>query len=103
MAANDTLAPPDSELHFVAGVLTKVYRFKRGQSAPQHQHDHDHLSMVASGFVAVSIEGEDSRDLGPGDTIVIRAGKEHWVHARTDATWCCIWNADHYPLPDEVT
>lgn len=103
MAANDTHAPPESDLHLVAGVLTKVYRFKRGQRAPQHAHAHEHLSMVCQGFVELSVEGEDSRELGPGQCVTIAAGKEHWVHAHTDATWCCIWNADHYPLPDEVT
>lgn len=84
----------ETDLLLVAGVICKVFHFKRGESAPQHVHDHDHMSVVASGFVAVYVDGVRT-DHGPGSVLKIEAGKEHRVHAHTDATWLCIWNEDH--------
>lgn len=101
-ASNDHQTVDADDLHLVAGILAKAFHFRQGQRAPQHSHAHDHISVVARGFVELTVDGVSSEH-GPGSVIHIAAGKEHWVRALTQATWLCIWNADHYPLPDEVT
>lgn len=79
---------------FCGGVYVKKCHFERGESGPQHRHSFDHLSVVASGFFRVSCEGGTTADLGPGDTLEIRAETAHTVHALTPGTWLCVHRTD---------
>lgn len=89
------MSTPEPEIShfFCGGVYAKRLRFKRGTYGDQHAHLHDHLSVVASGFCRVEVDGE-SKDYGPGECVEIAAGKVHRVRALTDATWLCIWRDD---------
>lgn len=84
----------ETEIELTDGIYVKKSQFKRGEHAQQHRHTFAHVSAVASGFFCVTAEGEDSRELGPGDTLVMPAGVAHGVLARTDGTWLCIHRTD---------
>lgn len=91
---------PEISFIWCGGIACKRLRFKRGSYAPQHAHIHDHLSVVASGFCRVEVDGV-STDYGPGDCIEVAAGKVHGVRALTDATWLCLHASDETD-PDKI-
>ena len=79
--------------HFIGGVYAKSIEFKRGDWAQQHAHTHEHMSVVASGFCTVTIDGYRF-SYGPGSVLKIPAGVAHMVYANTDAVWLCIHATD---------
>lgn len=79
--------------HFGGGVYSKETRIPAGLSLVQHRHEFDHLSILASGRVRVSIDGEASEVQGPA-CLVIKAGAAHEVVSITDAVWYCIHATD---------
>ena len=48
---------------------------------PSHQHPHEQISIVLSGRVAFTI-GDETREVGPGDVVVIPGGVTHNVKTR---------------------
>lgn len=83
----------DIEHHFCGGVYAKSIHFKRGDWTQQHAHNFEHMSIVASGFCTVTIDGV-RRQYGPGSVIKVPAGIAHLVYANTDAHWLCIHATD---------
>jgi quercetin dioxygenase-like cupin family protein len=77
------------EHHFGGGVYAKETHIPAGLALTQHRHQFDHLSILASGRVRVSVDGEAREVQGPA-CIVIQAGKAHEVVAITDAVWYCV-------------
>lgn len=79
--------------HFSSGVYAKETFIPAGTMLYQHVHSFDHLSVLASGTVLVSDDGETKEVTGPC-CLTIRAGVEHSVTAITDAVWYCIHATD---------
>lgn len=67
----------------------KKTQIPAGVRLTQHQHSFAHLSIVAGGRVTLEVDGQVSEH-GPGDCLLIPAGKAHSVVALTDATWFCL-------------
>jgi cupin 2 domain-containing protein len=69
-----------------------------GQSTPADQpyhQEHDEWVLLVIGSAGLWIEGEGERDLGPGDHVLIPAGRPHRV------TWTAqggptVWLAVHF-------
>jgi cupin 2 domain-containing protein len=69
-----------------------------GQFAPPdkpHRQGHDEWVLLLSGSAGLRIDGEGERNLRPGDHVLIRAHRAHWV------TWTAkdkptIWLAVHF-------
>lgn len=61
---------------------------KKGQKVERHFHDGYEFVVVISGKVRVYTEGV-ARDLGPGDTVITKAGNEHsWMALeKTTSIW----------------
>jgi unsaturated pyranuronate lyase len=50
---------------------------------PEHSHDHEQLGMCLRGSLAFRV-GDESRDLGPGETWCIASNVPHEVHVGAD-------------------
>ena len=87
----------DTELgisfYFGGGVCARGANIKAGQAVVQHKHKFDHLSILASGTVAVTVDGHTEQITGPA-CLTIAAGKHHGVKALTDAVWFCLHATD---------
>lgn len=110
----DEEQPPDVEIHIVDGIFIKQIFIKRkGAYMPQHSHVYDHMSMVATGSVEVTIEGELLGIYRAPTGILIRANKKHLFRTlEPDTTIYCIHNikdaegmeiAEEHNFPTEVT
>lgn len=75
--------------HFGGGVYAKETEIPAGHIAKKHVHSHDHLSILGSGSVMVTVDGESRRVDGPA-CILIEAGKVHSVESLTDVVWFCV-------------
>jgi quercetin dioxygenase-like cupin family protein len=49
-----------------------------GVTVPMHSHPHDQMTLVLSGRLDFTL-GEETREIGPGDTVVIPGGMPHGV------------------------
>jgi beta-alanine degradation protein BauB len=58
------------------GSLTK---FPAGLTEPLHTHSHDLRLVVVAGPMAFSIDGTETKDLGPGSFVNIPAGVKHFA------------------------
>jgi quercetin dioxygenase-like cupin family protein len=74
--------------HFSARECAVEARIPAGISLPQHAHDHDHLSILASGTVDLTVDGQTKRFTGPA-VLHVRANAVHLVAAITDTFWVC--------------
>lgn len=79
--------------HFGAGVYAKETRLHKNEVFTQHKHKHDHISILASGCVAVEVDGQ-TEIYGAPACILIRAGANHKVVGMMDSTWFCIHATD---------
>lgn len=61
------------------GSLTK---FPAGLTEPLHTHSRDFRLVVVAGTMAFSIEGTQTKDLGPGSFVNIPAGVKHFAICR---------------------
>jgi quercetin dioxygenase-like cupin family protein len=50
---------------------------------PEHQHEHEQLGICVSGSLTFRV-GDESRELGPGDTWTIPSNVPHDVHVGPD-------------------
>jgi quercetin dioxygenase-like cupin family protein len=57
-----------------------VVELDPGAVVPEHHHDHEQLGMVITGSMSFRI-GEETRDLGPGETWTIPSNVPHEVTA----------------------
>ena len=95
--------------HFVGhddgkGMYAKELLIPAGMMLVSHGHTYDHLSILATGFVTLTIEGETQALHGPC-AITIEKGRAHTVRAITNAVWFCIHRTDETDVDriDEVT
>ena len=79
--------------HFSAGVYTKETRIPANYWLVQHAHPYDHLSILASGSVELTVNGETSVIHAPA-CINICANTHHGVKSLTDVVWYCIHATD---------
>ena len=79
--------------HFGGGVYAKETHIPAGHLLGKHVHEFDHLSILASGTVELSIDGEVSVIHAPA-CLTIEAGKEHCVRSVTDVVWYCVHSTD---------
>lgn len=79
--------------HFVGGLYCKETHIPAGVKLTQHVHAFDHLSILATGRVLVTVDGEDTEHTGPA-FLTIKAGKAHEVTALTDTVWACLHATD---------
>lgn len=86
--------------HFSSGVYAKETHIPAGIVLTQHSHGFDHMAILASGQVAVEVDGLMSIQDGPS-VITIKAGKMHKVQAIIDSVWYCIHSVDE-TNPDHV-
>jgi len=49
-----------------------------GVAVPVHSHPHDQMTLVLSGRLDFTL-GDETREIGPGDTVVIPGGVPHGV------------------------
>ena len=56
-----------------------------GVTVPVHSHPHDQMTLVLSGRLEFTL-GEETHEIGPGDTVVIPGGVPHGV--RTTLAEC---------------
>ena len=87
--------------YFVGGVYAKKTLIPAGAELAQHAHSHDHMSILASGAVVLTVDGEASTWEAPA-CITVRAGARHAVRALTDAVWFCVWPSDADDTPGNV-
>lgn len=62
---------------------------KAGWLIGSHVHKYDHYSILASGSVAVEVDGTLSHFSAP-HVVEIKAGQEHKITCITDVSWFCI-------------
>lgn len=80
--------------HFFSGrEYAKRMTLPAGHYAETHSHNYDHLSILAQGEVVVTIDGNESRYVGP-ECIVIPANAVHRIDALTDSVWFCVHATD---------
>ena len=84
---------PEIQHHFSSGVYAKKTVIPAGMALVQHKHAFDHLSVLASGTVQITVDGDTKTVTGPA-CLTIEAGKHHGVKAVTDAVWYCIHATD---------
>lgn len=83
----------DIEFHSADGVFVKRWSFSKYDIAPQHSHTYDHLSMVATGSVRLSVDGEFVAVFRAPAGINIKAGHKHEFFILEDNTTIyCIHN-----------
>jgi mannose-6-phosphate isomerase-like protein (cupin superfamily) len=62
---------------------------KPGQATDRHYHKNsEELYFLLEGTARMEIDGE-TRDVGPGDAILIPAGAWHQIKAQTDLRFLC--------------
>ena len=87
-------AQPEVDFRTVDGVFIKALMFgKAGNVAAQHKHAYDHGHFVASGAIALYVEGELQGEYRAPTLIHIPAGKFHQLVALEEGTvGLCIHN-----------
>ncbi len=77
-----TLASPSQGP--TAGLSMWLVEMRAGQQGPLHVFDTEQIWHLLAGEAEVTV-GAERLALGPGDTVVLSAGAERQVSARTDA------------------
>lgn len=86
--------------HFSDGIYARQMALPAGHFATTHAHEYDHLSILASGYAKVEVDGVFTEYRAPA-CINIAAGKHHQVIALTDIVWFCI-HATEETDPDKL-
>lgn len=76
-------------IHSIGGeqVLLCHVTYKPGKFVPLHRHEHtEQVMVIVEGEVTMTIEGE-TRELGPGDTVVVNRGLEHTLVSKSGVTF----------------
>lgn len=77
---------PEVKLGCVANLFSRMMRFeKAGDVEYGHTHAFDHLTLLASGSLKVTVEGQETVFNAPY-MIYIKADKRHELMALTDET-----------------
>ena len=80
---------PGVELHGIAGDQLFLGRvtYEPGTTVKRHSHEHtEQVMLVLDGAVEMTI-GDETRELGPGDTCVVNRLVEHELHSPRGVTF----------------
>lgn len=89
----DIFPPENIRHHFIGGVYSKELRIPRGFTLASHLHHFDHMSILAAGYVSLTVDDE-TRSFHAPHVFNIRAGERHTLRALSDAIWFCIHATD---------
>jgi quercetin dioxygenase-like cupin family protein len=81
------------EHFFSDGVYSRKMTIPKGVTVPTHKHKFNHMSIVASGKVQVTVDGETKKYIGPAQ-IEIKKDQVHTVYALEETVWFCIHATD---------
>jgi quercetin dioxygenase-like cupin family protein len=79
----------DVKHYKVGAVYAKQVHIKAGKVLVGHEHTYDHMSILASGKVEVTVDGETTLYVGPF-AIGIAAYKKHIISAISNSLWYCV-------------
>lgn len=65
--------------------LRQMHFVKAGDKNEGHEHNYDHMTLLATGSVAVHVNGQTTNFIAP-HMIFIKAGKQHYIEALEDNT-----------------
>lgn len=88
-----SLITPEVNHHFSSGVYTKEIKMPADYVMIQHKHKFNHLSILASGSIELSVDGEIKVIHAPV-CLTIEADAHHGVKSLTDVVWYCIHATD---------
>ena len=77
------------EHFFSEGVYAKKYALPANTQVPTHKHVYDHMSILASGHVTVTVDGNTVEYTAPA-VINIKKNMEHTIRGYEDSVWFCI-------------
>ncbi|MEP6476661.1 MAG: cupin domain-containing protein [Actinomycetota bacterium] len=66
-----------------AEVTTYRVRLDPGSAVTAHRHDHEEVFTLVAGSAMVVLDDEEYL-LGPGDTVIVPPGTEHYAYSQTD-------------------
>jgi unsaturated pyranuronate lyase len=75
---------PTVQLHAIGGDQVLLCRvvYEPGTTVPRHAHEHtEQVMAILEGDVTMTI-GDETRELGPGDVVVVNRGVEHELHSK---------------------
>jgi len=76
-----------------SGVYIKQTIIPAGVALSMHSHTFTHKSVLCSGVVRLTADGE-VREMSAPAVLTMTQGVEHQVEALTDAVWLCIHATD---------
>jgi len=91
--STDNIQLPDIKHHFSDGLYAKQISLPQHHYMVQHKHVYDHISILAEGWVVVTVDEVETEYHAPA-CINIAAGKSHEVTAVTNSVWFCIHATD---------
>lgn len=66
-----------------AELTTYRVRLDPGSAVPAHRHDHEEVFTLVSGSAIVVLDDVEHL-IGPGDTVLVPAGTEHYSYSRNE-------------------
>jgi quercetin dioxygenase-like cupin family protein len=88
------------EHFFSDGVYSRKMVIPKGTQVPTHKHKFNHMSIVASGKVQVTVDGQTKEYVGPTQ-IEIKKDQVHTVYALEETVWFCV-HATNVTDADEI-
>jgi quercetin dioxygenase-like cupin family protein len=68
-------------------VLLCRVRYEPGKQVPRHAHEHtEQVMAILEGSVTMTI-GDETKELVPGDVVVVNRGIEHELHSEGGVTF----------------
>lgn len=99
--ANALLGIERKTLVHGAHTLMTEFRMQAGSALPAHTHPHEQTGYLVRGRIQLRV-GEETRELGPGDSWCIPGGLEHAAQILDDAVAIEVFSpvrTDYLPLP----
>lgn len=80
------MAYPETRITCASNLwLRQMHFVKIGDKNEGHEHNYDHMTLLATGSVAVHVNGQTTKFTAP-HMIFIKAGQRHYVEALEDNT-----------------
>ncbi len=77
--------PPESriELQMVVGERQQLalWTFSEGAAVSSHRHPEEQVSYIRRGRFRFRVEGEEEREIGEGDVVLLKSNVEHELQA----------------------
>jgi quercetin dioxygenase-like cupin family protein len=88
-------------LSYGASTLMSEFRLRAGSPLPSHEHPQEQTGYLVSGRLRLTI-GEETREVGPGDSWSIPGGVPHGAETLEDSVAVEVFSpvrADYLPGP----